>query len=100
MLKSGKYVAIAIVGTALAAAANAPASARGYRAGPYGYESGGISGGGAYSEFGGACVDNYRCLRKAHRALRMWTYDRVGHVPGDRTLAEMADRIREYYGRR
>jgi hypothetical protein len=99
MLKSGKYVAIAIVGVALAAAANAPASARGYRGGAYGYEGGG---GGETEYFGPRerCADSFRCLRKAHRALRMWTYDRVGHVPRDRVLAEMAERIPQYYGRR
>jgi hypothetical protein len=102
MLKNAKYAAIAIVGSALAAAASAPASAHGARGQAYGYEGGGETGGGRYSEYPyrGACADSYQCLRKAHRALRMWTYDRLGHVPRDRTLAEMADRIREYYGRR
>jgi hypothetical protein len=96
MLKGGKYAAIAIVGAALAAAANAPASAHGYRGQAYGYEGGGEWVGG----YRGTCAESYRCLRKAHRALRMWTYDRIGHVPRDRTLAEMADRIPRYYGRR
>jgi hypothetical protein len=101
MLKNAKYAAIAIVGSALTAAASAPASAHGARGQAYGYEGGGMDSGG-YSEYryGGRCADSYRCLRKAHRALRMWTYDRVGHVPRDRTLAEMADRIPRYYGRR
>jgi hypothetical protein len=95
MWKGTKYAAIAIVGAALAAAANAPTSARGYRGQAYGYE-----GGGEYSApYGARCADSYHCLRKAHRALRMWTYDRIGHVPRDRVLAEMADRIPRYYGR-
>jgi hypothetical protein len=115
MWKSGKYVAMVIVGAGLAVAANAPASAHGYKHGYYGHARGEA----AVTTFRprNPCLripdwqikNHLRCLQEAHKAARDFVYVRYGiRLPSDHDLiiwdrgqaAPVAARRMPYYGRR
>jgi hypothetical protein len=75
MWKSGKYVAIALVGAGLAVAANAPASAHGYKHGYYGHGARGEADLGCFSP-----LSPYHCLRTTYRGSRQWAYEHLHRV--------------------
>jgi hypothetical protein len=83
MWKGTKYAAIAIVGAALAAAANAPASAKGHRGGAYGQ---------AAQEYEQSYMSRQHFKRTVLRELRQ-----IRHQ-NDAILADLGGR--RYYGRK